>query len=201
MWQFDQEKKVSVSWAEKQSLGQSTGQNLIFRWLTLNSELICKTREFYIIQDFIGAQKRFTVTTDFLATSSHLVYSGRREAWSLISMSFTCVRMANFQLSRTWVRLEQLLPLVGSAGHKESAFQNKFKTCFLYLPSAENASFQTFWIPGGHFLFPFLSSTDWDHAEKRQKLRHLHFLMNKNTQKRNIHEYFWLKKIKNDKSN
>lgn len=54
------------------------------------------------------------------ASVTHRLYSGRTEAWSWISRSFTWVRIANFQLSSTWVRLEQVLPLVYSAEDRNS---------------------------------------------------------------------------------
>lgn len=41
---------------------------------------------------------------------THRLYSGRTDAWSLMSSSFMRVKMANFQLSSIWVKLLQALP-------------------------------------------------------------------------------------------
>lgn len=131
------------------------------------------------------------------ASATHLLYSGRTEAWSLISRSFTWFRMANFQLSSTWVRFEHILASVCSARDRNwfshdlkrwrilsSTNTSGFK-CFwnvtfmviiyrLWKTERDGTSSLTFRVPTWCFLFPFLSSTYWDHAEKDQKPLHPH---------------------------
>lgn len=58
------------------------------------------------------------------ARATHLLYSGRTDVWSLTSRSFTWVTMANFQLSSTWVRLEQVFPLGDSSEDRHLYYQH-----------------------------------------------------------------------------
>lgn len=77
---------------------------------------------------------KVTTTTDF---TSYLVYSGKMDAWSLTSMSLTWYMMAYFQLSRTCVRFEQLLPFGLSVTSEHNfklsfwLYENSFKFAYM----------------------------------------------------------------------
>lgn len=119
------------------------------------------------------------------AVSTYLLYSGRTEAWSLTSRSFTWVTMANFQLSSTWVRFEHVLPLLYSTGDRHEKEQcvtikSEYKCrcndeiCWR---SIIQIDLLTFGVPTRHFLLPFLCATCHRYTEQSQNLFQPHFLL------------------------